>query len=161
LQEVYSRLGWKVDKSGRVFAPDPHKQIRGRRKSRHPSSKQRRKLQASSSDGLLLRSAEHVAKAECKSAPHETSRSQAEETVVARSKMSRTKVVKEKVAAAVHAALEQECLAMLSSTKETNEPPHVLGAQYMPLVQNGLRRQSSAPVFATAKRALERTRGTR
>jgi len=153
-----------VTSTGRVIPPDPHKHVAGRRKSCQSSSKQRRKLQASSSESLLLHSAVPVANSELKSAPSETSRPQKSQSkATARSKMSRAKL-KEKVAAAVHIALEKECLAMLSSlgempAKVQNEPPHVLSAQYMPLAQYGLSKHTSAPIFATAKRALERARG--
>merc|ERR1712192_64877 len=166
LQEVYSRLGWKIASTGRVIPPDPHKLLAGKRKSRHPSSKHRRKLQTSSSDGLLLHRAEPILKAEFKSAPHErTKPQQAQGKTAVRNKISRT-MLREKVATAVHAALEQECLAMLSSlgeksSKRMDETPHVPSAQYMPIAQSSLRKQSSAPNFATAKRAQERARGGR
>lgn len=168
LQEVYSRLGWKVTSLGKVVPPDPHKRIANKRKSSHPSSKHRRKLQHSTSAGIFFHSPVPEVKTDPNLVHNEASKPQrTQDEMVARGKMSRTKL-REKVAAAVHSALEHECLAMLSSlddaaAKSLRAPPseHVHGAQYIPRTQNSMRKHSSVPIFATARRALGRARGCR
>lgn len=164
LQEVYRRLGWKVSSLGKVIPPDPHKIIGRRRKSCRSSSKHRRnKLQASPSEGRFFDSAVPAATPNVNSAYIEPSRPQSvQDKTFARGKVSKSRL-KEKVAAAVHTALEQE-FAVLSSladmtAKPAHKSPQVLGAQYKPLNDGSLRRHASAPTLSTAKRALERAKG--